>query len=119
MRRERDGGLRLVSLAFAAQLLARAGDGESLLIEQPLDVQHALDVALAVHALTRAALYRLQLRELGLPETQHVGRQVAQRGHFADAEIKFVGDENFIRFVLRRTLLAGRHFSWYGRKSLL
>ena len=98
-------------------MLARAGNREALLVEQLLDAQHALDVALAVHALSRAALDRLQLRELGLPEAQHVGGQMAQRGHFSDAEIKLVGDEDFIRFVLRRAFLPRSHLLSRGRAA--
>ena len=87
VRRERDCGLCFVGLSVCAQLLAGAGAGESLLVELLLDAQDAFDVALAVHALTRAALHRLELRELGFPETQDIGRQTAQGGYFADAEV--------------------------------
>jgi len=114
---EGDCGLRLVGFVFRAQLLAGAGDSESLLVEQLLDAEHAFDVALAVHALSRAALDWLQLRKFGLPETQDIRGQVAQGSHFADAEIKFVGDEDFIRFVLRRAFFARCHFPHCHCKS--
>ena len=70
---------------FVAQFVARAGDGESFVVEQLLDAHHALNVATPVHALPGAALDRLELRKLRLPEAQHVGRQPAQPGNLADA----------------------------------
>src|SRR5580704_11604667 len=94
VRWKRDRGLRFVGFVFGAQLLAGAGDGESLFVEKLLDAENALDVALAVQALAGAAFDRFDLRKFGLPEAQHVGGQVAEGGDFADAEIKFVGDED-------------------------
>jgi hypothetical protein len=116
MGRERDGGLCFVRLGFRAQVLAGARDRESLLVEQLLDAQDVFDIPLAIHALSRAAFYRLQLRELRLPEPQDVGWEVAQGGHLADAEIELVGDEDFFRAVLRRVLLPGSHF-WMTRQK--
>ena len=84
MGRERDGGLCFVRLGFRAQVLAGARDRESLLVEQLLDAQDVFDIPLAIHALSRAAFYRLQLRELGLPETQHMGGQIEILGSLAD-----------------------------------
>src|SRR5208283_2865860 len=81
--RERQSG----GLCLGFEVLARPGDGEALVIEQLLDAKHALDVALTIHPLARAALYRFQLRELGLPEAQHIGGQAAEAGHLANAEI--------------------------------
>ena len=115
--RERNCGLRLVGFGFRAQLLARARDGESLIVEQLLDAQHAFDVALAVHALSRAAFDWLQLRELRLPEAKDIRGQVAKRGHFADPEIKFVRDEDLIRFVLPRTFFSRCHFPRHPRQK--
>src|SRR5438270_9824748 len=102
-------GWRFVRFDFCAQMLACAGDGESLIIEQLFDAQNVFDVALAVHTLAGAALDWLQLWEFRFPEPQHVGGQVAQRCHFADAKIKFVRDEDFRRVVLRRVLFARCH----------
>ena len=114
---EGDCRLRLISLDLCPQLLAGAGDGETLLVEKLLDAQNAFDVALAVHTLAGAALNRLQLRKLGFPETEDVGRQVAEAGYFADPEIELVGDENFIRFVLRRAFFVRCHFSVCATKA--
>ncbi len=75
-------------------MLTRAGDGESFFVKQLLDAQHAFDVLAPIHALAGAALHRLELRELGFPETQHVGRQMAQTGNFSDAEIELFRNQN-------------------------
>ena len=58
-------------------MLACADYGESLVVEKFFDAEHALDIAAAVHALAGAAFYRFQLRELALPEAQHVGGKPA------------------------------------------
>src|SRR5581483_1905514 len=64
-------------LGLNAQLLARSGDGETVVIKQLLDADDVFDVAAAVHALTGVALARLQLRELGLPKAEDVSGQMA------------------------------------------
>ena len=129
MRGEWDGGLALVGFGFRAEVLARALDGESLVVEQLLDAQHAFHVALAVHALVRAALYRLQLREFAFPEAQYVGGQAAQAGHFADAEVELVGNENVVGFAfgfgfilaraVRLCLFSGSHVENSGRSRVV
>src|SRR5450631_2240967 len=86
---KRQAGLHLRRLGLGLELLPRAGDGEAFRIQQLLNVKNILDVALAVHALTGAALYRLQLRELALPEAQHVCRKLAQFRNFTNPEIQF------------------------------
>jgi hypothetical protein len=73
----------------------RAWDGVSLIIEERLDVEHGLDIATAIEALTCAALMRLQLGKLALPEAQNIGRHIAEARDFADAKVKFV--RNFRR----------------------
>src|SRR5580698_6826917 len=87
-----EGQARLFAcgLGFILQLLARARDGETLVVEQFLDVQHIFHVTLAVHALAGAALYRLQLGKLRLPKAQDIGWQLAQAGDFSDAEVELV-----------------------------
>src|SRR5664279_4879317 len=74
-------------------MLAGPGDGESLVVEQLLDAQHIFHVTLTIHSLPSAALDRLELRELGLPEAQHVSRETAKAGYFADAEVELVRDD--------------------------
>lgn len=109
VRWERDGRLRLVGLGFRAQLLPCAGNGEALFVKQFLDAEYALDIPLAVHALSRAALHRLQLRKLRFPETQHIGREATKRGDLSDTEIEFVGNENLIAFKFRRASFSHSH----------
>src|SRR5664280_903742 len=74
-------------------MLAGPGDGEALVVEQLLDAQHIFHVTLTIHSLSGAALDRLELRELGLPEAQHVSRETAKAGYFTDAEIELVRDD--------------------------
>src|SRR5271165_628733 len=89
---KRQAGLLSSRPGFGAEMLARSGDGESLVVKQPLDAQHILHVTLAIHSLAGAALHRLQHGEFGLPEAQYVSRQAADAGDLADAEVKLVGD---------------------------
>ena len=88
---------------FRTQLLPRARDGKSLFVEELLDSKNRFNVLLAIHALPGAALDRLQLREFRFPEPQHIGRQPAKIGNFADTKIKLVGNNDFIpvRFGLQ------------------
>src|SRR5664279_4522230 len=108
--------LQLRRLRFGLELLAGTCDGEAFFIEQFLDTQHILDVALAVHTLTGAALHRLQLREFGLPEAQHVGWKLTEFGNFSDAEIQLVRDHRvFGDARLSRFFLAIGHRSFRER----
>ena len=115
LRGERNCSLRLVGLCLCAQLLACAGNRESLLVQQLLDPQHALDIALAVHALSSAAFDWPQLRKLGLPEAQHVRRQAAKRSYLADPEIQLVRNKNFIRCMLSGAFLPRCHAESRGK----
>jgi hypothetical protein len=78
---------------FVVEMLAGAGDGEALVVEQGLDAQDIFHVALTIHALAGAALDRLELGEFGFPETQDVRRKTTQGGHFTNAEVELVGDD--------------------------
>jgi len=106
---EWNSALRLICLIFRSQLLARAGNRESLIVEQLLDAQNAFNVALAVHALACTALDRLQLREFGLPEAEYIGREPAQVRDFTDTKIQFVGDEDFFGLLSGRAFFPRRH----------
>src|SRR5882762_8466134 len=90
-------------------MLACARDGVSLFVKQALDAHHALDVALAIHALTGAALHGLELGKLGFPEAQDVGREAAEAGHFTDAEIQLLRDQDFTRLARFAVLLLRTH----------
>jgi hypothetical protein len=92
---KRDSRLSLVGFDFRAQLLTGAGDGESFFVEQLLDAQDALDIASPIHSLAGAAFDGIELGEFGFPETEHIGGQTAEGGDFADAEVEFVGDQDF------------------------
>ena len=72
--------------------LARALDGEALLVEQALDLQHHLDVLAAVEPVAGAGFLGAQPGKLGFPEAQHVGLDAGQARHVADPEVEFVGD---------------------------
>jgi len=74
--------------------LAGAGDGVALVVEEALDVEGHLDVALAVEALAGASLVGLELGEFSLPEAQNIGRNIAEAGYVADAEVELVRDGN-------------------------
>ena len=52
--------------------VARPVDGESLLVEQVADAADQQYLVVLVVAAVAAALYRLELRELLLPITQHM-----------------------------------------------
>src|ERR1700733_15842134 len=72
--------------------LTGARDGVALVVEEALDSQGHFNVAAAVEALAGAAFVRLELREFALPEAENVGRDVAELGDFADAEVELVRD---------------------------
>src|SRR5215475_3197786 len=101
--------LGFVGFAFITQLLPSAGDGVSLFIEQTLDTHHAFHIALAVHALSGAALNALELRKFGFPEAENIGWQPAQSGDFADAEIELFRNQDFARFARFAVLLFRSH----------
>jgi len=91
------------------QLLSRTGDGEAFFVQQSLDANEGLDILATVHALSGAALDRLQLRKLRFPETQNVRRQLAKGRNFADPKIKFFRNDDFVlrcKFGFRFRLIA-------------
>src|SRR5215471_10288949 len=92
--REGQGHLGLISLSLVTQVLTGAGDGVSLFVEKTLDAHDALDITFAVHALTRAAFYGLELGELRLPETEDVGGQAAEARHLPDPEIQLLRNKD-------------------------
>ena len=66
--RKRKGNLLLFALGLFAHLLAGAGDGIALFVQQALDPYHVLDVTPPVHALTGAAFDGFELGKFGFPE---------------------------------------------------
>ena len=87
-----EGQLRLFLFQLSLEDLTRAGDGVALAVEKALDAECHLDIAATIETLAGAAFVGFELRELALPEAQDVGRDVAEFGDFADAEVKFVRD---------------------------
>ena len=69
-----------------------SGDGVALVVEEGFDAERCFDVASAVEALASAAFVGLELRELTLPETEDVGRDVAELRDVADAKVELVRD---------------------------
>jgi len=110
MRGEWQWRLFLIALGFGPQLLARSCYGEAFLVEELLDPQDTLNIFAPIHALAGAALYRLQLRKFRLPKTQHVRRQAAQAGNFADAKVELLRNHHLGGLGgLRGGFAAGAH----------
>src|SRR5690242_9436268 len=86
------GKLRLFVVKLGLEDRAGSGDGVALVVEKALDAEYHFDVAAAVEALAGAAFMRLEGGKLALPEAENVGRQIAESGHLADAEVKLVRD---------------------------
>ena len=89
----RDVGARLL----AVELVARAADGEALVVQQAADLADDDHVLALVVAAVAAALHRLELRELLLPIAQHVRLDAAQLADFADGEVALAGDRRQLR----------------------
>src|SRR6266481_3380012 len=66
-------GFQSTAVFEVAQVAAGAGYREAFVVEQALDLQHQVDVLLAVEAITLAALHRLQHGELFFPIAKHKG----------------------------------------------
>src|SRR5581483_257574 len=106
---KRQRRLVLLGFAFRAELLASTRDGKALFIQQLLDAKHSLDIFATVHSLTSAAFHRLELRELGFPETQNVRRKAAEFRDFTNPEVELVGNDNFRRSMCFTALLGSIH----------
>src|SRR5215471_7430868 len=94
--RRSKGKRRLLTPDFATQLLAGAGDGKALFVKQFLDTEDVFHVHFSIHSLAGAALGGLELRELCLPEAQHVAGQAAEPADFPNAEVELVRNDNFL-----------------------
>src|SRR5690606_12654735 len=77
---------------FAFEFLARATDGETLLIKQAADLADHDHVLALIVAAVAATLHRLQLRELLLPVAQYMRLHAAQFAHLTDGEVALAGD---------------------------
>jgi len=80
-------------IRVACQESARAGNGETFVVEEPLDFKNSFDVFAAVEAMAAGTLYRLQRGKLRLPVTQHEGLCRGKATDFADAEESFFREQ--------------------------
>jgi hypothetical protein len=87
---ERELRFFLAELAFDD--LASTRNGVALVIKKSLDVERRFHVAATIESLTGAPFVGFKLRELTLPESQDVCRNVAELRDFADAEVEFIRD---------------------------
>src|SRR5712691_1839890 len=67
----------------------RAGDRETLVVEQPLDAEHGLDVLPPVQPVALGALHRLERGEFCLPIAQDKRFGRGQAADLADPEEAF------------------------------
>lgn len=88
-------GLRLaaVFLELLRELLARAGNGVALTMDELLDAEREFNIAAAIETLAGAALGGAKLREFFLPETQDISLYAAEARGLADAEVEFVRND--------------------------
>src|SRR4051812_26473796 len=80
------GTPQLPPLPLLVHLLPSALDGVLLRVEEMLHEQDQLHLAPLVHAVARTILGRIEEAELALPVPQHVGLEIGQLAHLADAE---------------------------------
>src|SRR5581483_615809 len=83
------------------QPLARAADGEALVVEQAADAPDHLHILRLVVAAVAAPLHRSQLGEFLLPVAQHVRLDGAQLADLADREVALVRDVRQLRRLIR------------------
>src|SRR6185503_7275877 len=79
------------------EAVARAVDGEALVVEQLADAADKKHFVVLVVAPVAAALDRLELREFLLPIAQHVRLHAAQLAYFADCEVALRRDRRELR----------------------
>jgi hypothetical protein len=88
----RNGDLWIATPADLLKCLARAGKRVSLGMNKPLDIERQFHVTAAVKPLSGTAFVGLELRKLGLPETQDVGFHFANARDITNLEIETVWD---------------------------
>src|SRR5467141_4461890 len=77
--------LRFGGAIVLAEMPPSARDGESLVVEQPLDAKDHVHVVLAVETVAAGALDRFKHGEFGFPVAQDERFQIRQAADFADA----------------------------------
>src|SRR5260370_39618260 len=91
-----------------AQKPARARDGESFVVEQPLDTEDHVHVFLAIEAMAAGAFDRLEHGEFGFPVAQNERLQIREAAEFADAVEFFLrGDFRCCAVSWHRNVLPG------------
>ena len=91
-----------------AQKPARSRNGESFVVEQPLDAENHVHVFLAVQAMAAGTFDRLQHGEFSFPIAQNERFQVRQTADFAYAVEFFLrGDLRSCAVVCHRDALLG------------
>jgi len=74
-------------------------DGESLLVEQPLDLENKSHVLAPVNTVACSGLLGTKAAELCLPETQDVRLHPGQLRNFPDAKAELIRDFRFDHWV--------------------
>src|SRR5215472_4896432 len=85
---------------LARELVARAADGEALVVEQAPDLADHDHVLTLVVTAVAAALHGLELREFLLPIAQHLRLHPAQLAHLSDGEVALAGNDRQLRVIL-------------------
>ena len=83
---------RASALRLFAQPVARATDGEALVVQQIADAADQQHFVVLVVAPVASALHRLELGELLFPIAQHVRLDAAQLAHLTDGEVALCGN---------------------------
>ena len=73
-------------LAALFEMFARAGDGETLFIEQALDLENGFDIFATIEAMAAGTFHRLQHGKFGFPIAQDEGLGGRQAADFTDTE---------------------------------
>src|SRR6266567_1364958 len=119
MSRKRQRHLVLLGLHVEAELLARAGNGESFFVKKLFYAQHGLHVLATVHSLPGAALDRFELGEFCFPEAEHVGREPTETRDLPDSKVEFFRHDDFRRRPgLRLGVSAHQLQSWPGGRQV-
>jgi len=85
---------------FASELVARATDRETLVVEKTADLPDDDHVLALIVAAIAATLHGLELREFLLPIAKHVRLHTAQIAHLSDGEVAFAGNGRQLRVIL-------------------
>src|SRR6185369_3930187 len=94
---DRGLGLLLVR-ARVVEAVARAADGEALLVQELADAADEQHLVVLVVAAVAAALHGLQLGEFLLPVAKHVRLHPAELAHLTDGEVALCGNRRKLSF---------------------